>query len=229
METALLSTSSSADLNNVMRYIGDSLHDADHLAEVMFFHFCHWSQVWLWAVWLSGSNFGQVVHTRASGTGQRVLPMAGKVITCLASHWTWVPTLIGLSTCWLKAWGREMSLCSSERYDTNFFVYLLADFLSFCLSVLLLKRFCNCMMISFGCYIDVLITVFFTFCALTLLVGRQEGHPACRKRVVGCWRGCLSGARCRLAVSCSSKIRIGFTFLVPAYPGCSGKEAVKWL
>ena len=37
------------------------------------------------------------------------------------------------------------------------------------------------------------------FSALTLLVGRQEGHPACKKRVVGCWRGCLSGARCRLA------------------------------
>jgi len=31
------------------------------------------------------------------------------------------------------------------------------------------------------------------FSALTLSVGRQEGHPAC-KRVVGCWRGYLSGA-----------------------------------
>ena len=29
--------------------------------------------------------------------------------------------------------------------------------------------------------------------ALTLLVGRQEGHPACKKlRVVGCWHGYLS-------------------------------------
>jgi len=38
------------------------------------------------------------------------------------------------------------------------------------------------------------------FSALMLLVGRQEGHPACKKhRVVGCWRGYLSGARCRLA------------------------------
>ena len=37
------------------------------------------------------------------------------------------------------------------------------------------------------------------FSALMLLVGRQEGHPACKKRVVGCWRGCLSEARCRLA------------------------------
>ena len=32
-----------------------------------------------------------------------------------------------------------------------------------------------------------------------------------------------------LTVSCSSKIQIGFTFLVPAYPDCPGKEAVKWL
>jgi len=31
-----------------------------------------------------------------------------------------------------------------------------------------------------------------------------------------------------LTGSCSSKIQIGFTFLVPAYPGCPGKEAVKW-
>ena len=37
------------------------------------------------------------------------------------------------------------------------------------------------------------------FSALTLLVGRQEGHPAHKKTAVGCWRGYLSGARCRLA------------------------------
>jgi len=30
-----------------------------------------------------------------------------------------------------------------------------------------------------------------------------------------------------LTVSCFSKIQIGFTFLVLAYPGCPGKEAVK--
>jgi len=38
------------------------------------------------------------------------------------------------------------------------------------------------------------------FSALTLLVGWQEGHPACKKTgVVRCWHGYLSGARCRLA------------------------------
>ena len=44
------------------------------------------------------------------------------------------------------------------------------------------------------------IVVILAFGALTLLVGRQEGHPACKKtRVVGCWCGYLSGAMCRLA------------------------------
>ena len=32
-----------------------------------------------------------------------------------------------------------------------------------------------------------------------------------------------------LTVSCFSKIQIGFTFLVPAYPGSPGQRAVKWL
>ena len=73
----------------------------------------------------------------------------------------------------------------------------------------------------------------FTFSALTLLVGQQEGHPAC-KNWWGYWHGYLSGARCRLAygpadatVSCFSKIQIGFTFLVLAHLGSPGKRAVK--
>jgi len=32
-----------------------------------------------------------------------------------------------------------------------------------------------------------------------------------------------------LTVSCFSKIQIGFTFLVLAYPGSPGKTAVKWV
>ena len=39
------------------------------------------------------------------------------------------------------------------------------------------------------------------FSALTLLVWRQKGHPACKKQSGGYWRGYLSGARCRLAYS----------------------------
>ena len=37
------------------------------------------------------------------------------------------------------------------------------------------------------------------FSALTLLVGWQEGHLACKKLSGGCWHGYLSGARCKLA------------------------------
>ena len=73
------------------------------------------------------------------------------------------------------------------------------------------------------------------FSALTLLVGRQDGHPACKKTE---WWGagvviCLErGADLHMAqlmplpltVSCFSKIQIGFTFLVPAHLGSHGKK-----
>ena len=76
------------------------------------------------------------------------------------------------------------------------------------------------------------------FSALTLLVGRQEGHPACKKTE---WWGagmafCLErGADLHmvqlmplpLTVSCSSKIQTGFIFLVPAHLGSPGQRAVK--
>jgi len=76
------------------------------------------------------------------------------------------------------------------------------------------------------------------FSALTLLVGWQEGHPACKKTE---WWGagvviCLErGADLHIAqliplpltVSCFSKIQIDFTFLVPAHPGSPGQRTVK--
>jgi len=68
----------------------------------------------------------------------------------------------------------------------------------------------------------------YSFSALTLLVGRQEGHPACKKTE---WWGagvviCLEqGADLHMAqlmplsltVCCFTKIQIVFTFLVPAH------------
>jgi len=36
----------------------------------------------------------------------------------------------------------------------------------------------------------------FAFHALRLLAGRQEEHPACKK-LIWCWRGYLSGVRCK--------------------------------
>jgi len=75
------------------------------------------------------------------------------------------------------------------------------------------------------------------FSALTLLVGRQEGHPACKTEwwsagVVICLeRGAdLHTAQLMplpLTVSCFSEIQICFTFLVPAHLGSPGQRAVK--
>ena len=63
----------------------------------------------------------------------------------------------------------------------------------------------------------------------------------CHNWVMRCWCGYLSGARCRLCaygpadatasqnpiISCLIHVLTGYTFLVLAYPGCSGKEAIK--
>ena len=65
------------------------------------------------------------------------------------------------------------------------------------------------------------------FSALTLLVGRQEGHPACKKLGGGVVICLEQGADLHMAqlmplpitVSCFSKIQTGFAFLVPAYLG----------
>jgi len=79
---------------------------------------------------------------------------------------------------------------------------------------------------------------YLSFSALTLLVGWQEGHPACKKLE---WWGagmviCLEQdvdlhmaqlMPLPLTASCFSKIQIGFTFLVPAHLGSLGKRAVK--
>ena len=71
-----------------------------------------------------------------------------------------------------------------------------------------------------------------------LLVGQQEGHPACKKLE---WLGagvviCLELSAdlhmaqqmpLPLTVSCFSKIQIDFTFLLLAHPGSPGKKACK--
>ena len=71
-----------------------------------------------------------------------------------------------------------------------------------------------------------------------LLVGQQEGHPACKKHE---WWGagviiCLEQDAdlhmaqlmpLPLTVSCFSKIQMCFTFLVPAHLGSPGQRAIK--
>jgi len=70
-----------------------------------------------------------------------------------------------------------------------------------------------------------------------LLVGRQEGHAACKKLSGGvlAWLSLERGADLHMAqlmplpltLSCFSKIQIGFTILVPAHLGSPGQRAVK--
>jgi len=74
-----------------------------------------------------------------------------------------------------------------------------------------------------------------SFSALTLLVGRQEGHLACKKLNGGvlAWlsvwsevQTCIwpSGCYCHSLSLSFSKIEIGFTFLVPAHLGSPGNN-----
>jgi len=103
---------------------------------------------------------------------------------------------------------------------------------------------CTFLIVSFNSNVYFCITTLFSvylfhlsmlraFNALTLLVGRQEGHPACKK--LGCWYGYLRGARCIWPSWChchslslaSVNSRLVFTFLVPADPGSPRRRAVK--
>jgi len=70
------------------------------------------------------------------------------------------------------------------------------------------------------------------------LVGRQEGHPACKKPewwsagVVICLEQSADLHMAQLmplplTVSCFCKTQIGFTFLAPTHLGNPGKRAVK--
>ena len=76
------------------------------------------------------------------------------------------------------------------------------------------------------------------FSALTLLVVRQEVHPACKNWVVRYRRGYLSGARYYwfaygpADATATHHLLLQydpewFTFLVTAYPGCPVKQAVQ--
>ena len=75
----------------------------------------------------------------------------------------------------------------------------------------------------------------FAFNVLMLLVGWQEGHPACKKLSGGVlvWLSVWSEVHMAelmplpLNVSCFSEIQTGFTFLVPAYLGSFGQRAIK--
>jgi len=87
----------------------------------------------------------------------------------------------------------------------------------------------QCWLMTISCQILGSMWLFWVKCHLTV------------QRMMRCWRGYLSEARCRLfaygladatasqkpIISCLIEIQTGFTILIPAYPGCSGKKAEK--
>jgi len=69
-------------------------------------------------------------------------------------------------------------------------------------------------------------------------VWRASGIQACcliwaTRRWLSVWSGmqmiciCSSWCHCHPIISCFINIQLGLTFLVPAYQGCPGKEAIK--
>ena len=77
-------------------------------------------------------------------------------------------------------------------------------------------------------FLFIAVPIYIAFSALTLLVGWQEGHLACKKLsgAVLEWLSVWSEVQ-TCTVTCFSKIQIRFTFLVPAHLGGPGQRAVK--
>jgi len=94
---------------------------------------------------------------------------------------------------------------------------------------------------QFGVFVYLIIIIYtptIAFSALTLLVGRQEGHPACKKQSGGllAWlsvwsevQTCTrpSGCHCHSLSLAPVKSRLVFTFLVPAHPRSPGQRAIQ--
>jgi len=86
-----------------------------------------------------------------------------------------------------------------------------------------------------------LVHLFPAFSALTLLVGHQKEHPACKKLSdevlvsLSVWSEvqmtCVwsSWCYCQPIISCFIKTQIGLTVLVLAYASSPGKEAINWV
>ena len=125
---------------------------------------------------------------------------------------------------------------SSKYACFRFFTYCCL----FCIVKPLFTRFCfllNCVK-TLEMIISSLAMLTYTFSALTLLVGRQEGHPTRKNWVVRYWHGYLSGARCKLFAygvadatatpSSLAPVKSSMVYLSSAgLPGLSWRKAIK--
>ena len=97
----------------------------------------------------------------------------------LHAIWCWHKSLTNSMLCWLTLWHRM-------------YVYCCADWLC-----VLPWGFHQCCRVYWTAIKNStgIIQLLLAFSALTLLVGRQERHPACKNWVMRYWRGYLSGVR----------------------------------
>ena len=120
--------------------------------------------------------------------------------------------------------GLEVNYTTAAHWFTHcshrYYIFIVCFYVCVMLFVKKLRRFLSVCMIL----------VIFAFSALTLLVGRQEGHPACKKLSSGllawlsAWsevQTCIwpSWCHCHSLSLASVKSRLLFTFLVPAHLG----------
>jgi len=112
------------------------------------------------------------------------------------------------------------------------------------------RLFCEYLLQTSEQHVAVIVLMLLSFvwsCALstvTLLVGRQEGHPACKKKikncVMRCWHGYLSGARCKWFAYGPADATVTPSSLVPVksrmvyltgagLPRLSWKKAIKYI
>ena len=172
--------------------------------------------------------FGMTCQKIISLYHRRIFCRAFRCLWLVACRWCWRPVTCptqfptrnqssltwctSVLACWVFAMSSMRQLSYSWRGDVTETV-----------SIIL-------WVVASRLYFSLFYRLSFAFSALTLLVGRQKGHPACKKLsdggagIVICL---VQGADLHMAqlmplpltVSCFSKIHIGFTFLVPAHLG----------
>jgi len=166
------------------------------------------------------------------------------------THWYWsfTPCLATLVTCHCTLWNADLVgivksvHCFSSSADNSVlfqsaYRHPTDDYFVVCPPVSQMIQYNTDDSVYGYCYcyqLHLIAAAFWPSVLWRCRLGGRKGIWPVKNWVVGCWRGYLSGARCRLAygpadvtVSCFSKIQIGFAFLVPTHPGSPRKGAVK--
>jgi len=133
-------------------------------------------------------TFSKQNRTKQKGTG--VVEKSMKYSICLQDYLIWYDPMNSIvMQCYVPDDSCSYKIKITERCSDMH--TLTHNFWHFLLSIIFINE----------TNLNISINKLIAFSALTQLVWWQEGHPTCKKWVVGCWRVYLSGARCRLAYS----------------------------